>query len=86
MATKYLTGRGDVPSLNALIKRATYQEREGHRDFWSPSWLEGAHASELRTRAAGRNVYGHRFAASISTPGKALPSSHSRKAPPAVET
>ena len=32
------------------------------------------------------NVYGQRFAASISTPGRALPSSHSRKAPPAVET
>jgi 6-phosphofructokinase len=32
------------------------------------------------------NVYGQRFSASISTPGRALPSSHSRKAPPAVET
>jgi hypothetical protein len=37
----------------------------------------------------GRMLYlrgGHHFTLRTSTPGKALPSSHSRKAPPAVET
>lgn len=78
-----LTGGGDVPGLNAVIKSAT-QRSENDIEIFGPSWLGGAHAS--RTRAVGRNVYGQRFAASISTPGRTLPSSHSRKAPPAVET
>ena len=42
-----LTGGGDIPGLNAVIKSATYRGSENDIEiFGSPSWLGGAHASE----------------------------------------
>lgn len=37
-AYRYLTGRGDVPSLNALIKSATYRRSEKDIEIFGPSW------------------------------------------------
>ena len=59
-------------------------------DFHRPDGAnDGARPSGFRRSpvdaAAGRRVPPPHLARSTSTPGRALPSSHSRKAPPAVE-
>ena len=42
-----LTGGGDVPGLNAIIKTVTYRgSEERHRGRGSPPWLGGPDAPE----------------------------------------
>src|SRR3546814_10685900 len=49
---------------------------------WSSDVCGGAHSDPVGRMQRGRKFY----AFSASTPGNGLPSIHSRKAPPAVET
>ena len=94
-ATCYRTHRrAEAPQLTASFSESRFDAIKARTEL-SYLQLELLHRSfEARnTRVQPRNVRleivqgldHHRFL-SASTPGKGLPSSHSRKAPPAVET